>query len=94
MYIHFLLKGRWKKDGDLKRWIQFQKVVKDVTYDPTNEKVKVTVKDLGQGGKVMEPQTFDYLVVCTGHFSTPNVPYFEGIETFPGRVMHSHDFRY
>ena len=23
----------------------------------------------------------------------PNVPHIEGIETFPGRVFHSHDFR-
>jgi len=33
------------------------------------------------------------VVVANGHFSTPNVPSFPGIETFPGRVMHSHDFR-
>ena len=33
------------------------------------------------------------MVVATGHFSTPNVPYFDGLERFPGRVMHSHDFR-
>ena len=36
---------------------------------------------------------FDYLVVGTGHFSTPNLPYFKGIENFPGAVMHAHDFR-
>ena len=25
--------------------------------------------------------------------ATPNVPYFDGLETFEGRVMHAHDFR-
>ena len=38
-------------------------------------------------------ETFDWVVVATGHFSVPNVPYFPGIETFPGRVLHAHDFR-
>jgi len=33
------------------------------------------------------------VVVATGHFSTPNVPKFDGLETFNGRVMHAHDFR-
>src|SRR5690606_4414802 len=32
-------------------------------------------------------------VVATGHFSYPNVPHFEGIETFSGQVLHAHDFR-
>ena len=33
------------------------------------------------------------MVCASGHFSTPNVPYFPGVEKFPGRVMHAHDFR-
>ena len=40
-----------------------------------------------------EVEKFDYVVVATGHFSTPNIPYFEGLEKFPGRVLHAHDFR-
>jgi trimethylamine monooxygenase len=40
-----------------------------------------------------ESDEFDYVVVATGHFSTPNMPYFEGVEQFPGRVLHAHDFR-
>ena len=41
----------------------------------------------------MPEETFDYVVVANGHFSTPNIPEFPGIGGFPGRVMHSHDFR-
>ena len=33
------------------------------------------------------------MVVCSGHFSTPNVPHFDGFETYQGRVLHAHDFR-
>ena len=32
-------------------------------------------------------------MVSTGHYSTPFVPTYPGVEKFPGRVMHSHDFR-
>ena len=41
----------------------------------------------------MYSEEFDDVVVASGHFSTPNVPYFEGFETFNGRVLHAHDFR-
>ena len=38
-------------------------------------------------------ENFDHVVVATGHFSTPNVPHFDGLDRFNGRVMHAHDFR-
>ncbi|WP_285675160.1 NAD(P)-binding domain-containing protein, partial [Paralimibaculum aggregatum] len=38
-------------------------------------------------------ETFDHVIVASGHFSTPNVPAFEGLESFNGRVLHAHDFR-
>jgi len=39
-------------------------------------------------------EEFDYVIVATGHFSSPNIPNFKGLETFKnGRVLHSHDFR-
>ena len=37
---------------------------------------------------------FDYVVVASGHYSVPNVPTFPGVEKFPGRVLHAHDFRF
>ncbi len=36
---------------------------------------------------------FDYVVVSTGHFSVPFIPEYKGMSSFPGRIMHSHDFR-
>ena len=41
----------------------------------------------------MYTEDFDNVVAATGHFSTPNVPKFDGLETFNVRVMHAHDFR-
>ncbi len=36
---------------------------------------------------------YDYVVVASGHFSTPNMPHYPGYETFGGTLMHAHDFR-
>ena len=44
--------------------------------------------------KVEDGERFDYVVVASGHYSVPNVPSFPGIDRFPGRVLHSHDFRW
>ena len=54
-------------------------------------KFTVTVRNRVDGKEYSE--SFDYIIVASGHFSSPNVPYFSGIETFNGRVLHSHDFR-
>ena len=35
---------------------------------------------------------FDYVAVCVGHYNVPNQVKFEGEETFPGAMIHSHDF--
>ena len=43
--------------------------------------------------QVVDGERFDYVIVASGHYSVPNVPTFQGIEKFPGRVMHAHDFR-
>lgn len=36
---------------------------------------------------------FDILLVCNGHFSTPDIPQFEGAGEFLGTQLHSHDYR-
>lgn len=41
----------------------------------------------------IEEWTFDYVIVATGHYHCPNMPHFQGISDFPGRVLHVHDFR-
>lgn len=82
--------GRAKK-SDVRKYIRFNTVVRLVDYDSGSGKFRVTVEDLEKSHVTTEE--FDYVVVATGHFSVPNVPYFEGVERFPGRVLHSHDFR-
>lgn len=72
-------------------WVRFSCPVRWVDYDETTKKFTVTVHDHKTNTQATE--IFDYCICCTGHFSTPNVPHFDGIENFSGIAMHSHDFR-
>lgn len=76
---------------DIKKYIRFECPVRWVTFDDDTQKFTVTVMNHKTGEQ--ETDEFDFVVVATGHFSTPNMPYFEGLEQFPGRVLHAHDFR-
>ena len=38
-------------------------------------------------------EDFDHVICATGHFSTPNVPFYKGFDSFNGRILHAHDFR-
>lgn len=86
------IEGRVKKAG-VRDWIRFQTAVKNVSYDEarSERKFTVTVRDLPNDR--MYSESFDHVICCTGHFSTPNVPEFDGFDKFPGRVLHAHDFR-
>ena len=84
------IEGRVKKAG-VRDWIRFCTAVRHITYDEASALFTVTVKDLVKNTTYSE--TFDYVVVASGHFSTPNVPSFPGFNTFNGRVLHAHDFR-
>ncbi|ELT91397.1 hypothetical protein CAPTEDRAFT_228119 [Capitella teleta] len=86
------LKGRWRSEGDLEKWIRFNTVVRHVRYDNASETFHVQVEDLAKR-KLLPSEAFDYVLVASGHFSTPNFPDFPGLNQFPGRVSHSHDFR-
>ncbi|MGB1234775.1 MAG: NAD(P)-binding domain-containing protein [Planktomarina sp.] len=82
------IEGRVLKAG-VRDMIQFETAVKHVDYD--GSKFQVTVRDLPTD--THRTEEFDHVICCTGHFSTPNVPHFEGFDKFPGRVLHAHDFR-
>jgi trimethylamine monooxygenase len=84
------IKGRVEKAG-VRDWVRFNTPVRMVTYSEATERFTVTAHDLVKN--VMYSEEFDNIIVATGHFSTPNVPFFDGISQFNGRVLHSHDFR-
>lgn len=84
------IKGRVEKSG-VRKYCRFRTPVRQVSYSEDSGKFTVTAQDLVADH--VSSEEFDYVVVATGHFSTPNVPEFEGFEAFNGRVLHSHDFR-
>ncbi|MFA5494559.1 MAG: NAD(P)/FAD-dependent oxidoreductase [Porticoccaceae bacterium] len=88
--LHDYIMGRVEKSG-VRQYIRFSTSVQWVAYSEEDETFTITVRDLKKDRLYSEE--YDYVVVATGHFSTPNVPYFEGLEYFPGRVLHAHDFR-
>ncbi|MYB35049.1 MAG: NAD(P)/FAD-dependent oxidoreductase, partial [Gammaproteobacteria bacterium] len=84
------IEGRVQKAG-VRDWIRFNSTVRRVGYDDAGGKFTVLVHDNEKDRDYSEQ--FDYVVVASGHFSTPNVPEFEGFNTFNGRILHAHDFR-
>ncbi|MFT6224636.1 MAG: trimethylamine monooxygenase [Paracoccaceae bacterium] len=82
------IEGRVNKAG-VRDWIRFETAVRRVDF--ANGKFLVTVKDLPNDHEYTEE--FDHVICASGHFSTPNVPQFEGFDSFKGRVLHAHDFR-
>ena len=88
--LHDYIMGRVEKAG-VRSMVRFNSPVRWVEWDEATRLFTVRVKD--QVADHSYEEQFDHVIVASGHFSTPNVPQFEGIETFPGRVMHAHDFR-
>jgi len=88
--LHDYIAGRVERSG-VRRYVRFNTMVKSVSWSGASQRFTVGVRDLSTdtcgAGK------FDYVINASGHFSIPNVPAFEGLERFPGRVMHAHDFR-
>ncbi len=82
--------GRAEKSG-IHNWIHFRHAARWIEYHQEQNVFSVVVHDLVSDRQ--KRKLFDYIIVATGHFSTPNIPEFEGIETFAGRVLHAHDFR-
>jgi trimethylamine monooxygenase len=72
-------------------WVRFNSPVRHCEYNEETKKFSLTSHDLK--ANVQNTELFDHVICCSGHFSTPNTPYFEGMERFGGRVLHSHDFR-
>ncbi len=84
------IKGRVEKAG-VRKYIRFNSAVRHIDYSEENDNFTVTIHD--HNDDKIYSEVFDYVVVCSGHFSTPNVPEYPGFANFGGRVLHAHDFR-
>ncbi|KAL7296274.1 hypothetical protein TKK_0010510 [Trichogramma kaykai] len=58
-----------------------------------NGQVIWQVSYLDLATRIRERRTFDAVFLCNGHYTVGNVPEIEGIESFPGSKIHSHQYR-
>ncbi|GAA5125838.1 NAD(P)/FAD-dependent oxidoreductase [Haloechinothrix salitolerans] len=86
--LYDYITGRAKK-SNVREFIEFNTAVRWISY--SDETFSVTVENLAD--RSTRTEEFDYVIVATGHFSVPHMPSYPGFEQFPGRIMHSHDFR-
>ena len=80
--------GRAKKN-DLKKYIKFDTAVTNVAYNEN----QFQITSLNKKENLSSKDNFDYLVISSGHFSVPYIPEYDGMGSFPGRILHGHDFR-
>lgn len=83
-------KGRVEKAG-VRDLVRFNTAVRRVTWDEESELFTVIALDLV--AQTESTETFDHVIVASGHFSVPNAPEFPGFDIFNGRILHAHDFR-
>ena len=81
------------KHGDLNKYVKYNTKVTNVTFDEEKKTFTVQTTAADNIGAPHTEETFDYVIVATGHFWAPNFPEFPGIEKFPGRVLHAHDYK-
>ena len=76
-------------NSDIKKFLRFNTSVTNIEY--TGSQFYLTAKN--KIDNKMSTEVFDKVIIATGHFSVPYVPEYEGMNNFPGRILHSHDFR-
>ncbi len=77
------------KNGNLKKYIEFSTTVTNVNFNGS----QFELTSINKKENKITIEIFDYVVVSTGHFSVPYIPEYEGMKSFPGRILHGHDFR-
>ncbi len=77
------------KNGNLKKYIKFSTTVTNVNFKDS----QFEVTSINKKENKITKENFDYVVVSNGHFSVPYIPEYKGMKSFPGRILHGHDFR-
>eukprot|EP00164_Ancoracysta_twista_P002946 GFYU01003919.1.p1 GENE.GFYU01003919.1~~GFYU01003919.1.p1 ORF type:complete len:462 (+),score=100.57 GFYU01003919.1:64-1449(+) len=106
--VHKYLKA-YSEEYNLNQYIQFRSHVKTITPPNPGAagepwKVEVVrsmasgwgsgeVEPEGGDKDVTETHEFDAVVMANGHYFVPYIPPFKGVESFPGRLLHSHNYR-
>ncbi len=84
------IKGRAEK-SNIRELVRFNTSVRDVSFDQATDQFTIVSHD--HVAQSTTNDLFDYVIVASGHFSFPNMPEYPGYDTFPGRIIHAHDYR-
>ena len=88
--LHDYILGR-VKNTNIRDWIKFNHNVQYCSFNKSTKLFEIIIRDNKSNNNIIN--YYDYVICCSGHFSIPNVPQWEGMESYPGRILHSHDFR-
>ncbi|KAJ3681872.1 hypothetical protein LUZ60_014445 [Juncus effusus] len=82
------------KEFGLGEMVRFGTEVVRVEREKDEEKWVVKFRNV-EGGNCGENEieVFDGVVVCNGHYSEPRIAEIPGVESWPGKQMHSHNYR-
>eukprot|EP00064_Thunnus_orientalis_P021681 superscaffoldBa00006744_g21848 len=88
---------RYCQSHDIGPHVRFNTVVENVkpVVVTTGDKEKKTaweVTSSDSSGR-QKTETFDSVLVCSGHYSDPHIPDIPGIKNCKGKVLHSHAYR-
>ncbi|VVB15182.1 unnamed protein product [Arabis nemorensis] len=76
------------REFEIEEMVRFETEV--VRVEPVNGKWCIRSKN---SGGFSDDEIFDAVVVCSGHYAEPNLAHIPGIETWPGKQIHSHNYR-
>lgn len=94
-YVHHTEVARYLRDYSshfcLDKLIRFHHYLKQLSRDHTNDCWNITVHDLTEN--LTFTRQFDIVILCPGRHSVPNWPSIKSLNSFTGRMIHSHDYR-
>ncbi|XAR54146.1 hypothetical protein NMG60_11029161 [Bertholletia excelsa] len=81
---------RFARDFELGELIRFHTEV--IRVEPADSGDGKWVVESRRGG-ISSEEVFEAVVVCNGHHTEPRLAHIPGIERWPGKQMHSHNYR-
>ncbi|KAM7257292.1 hypothetical protein ACFE04_013033 [Oxalis oulophora] len=79
------------KEFSVEEMIKFETQVDDVRLVDDDNKWRIKLK--ATNGDCEKEVIFDAVVVCNGHYTEPRVAHIPGVKNWPGKQMHSHNYR-
>ncbi|XP_064482608.1 flavin-containing monooxygenase 5-like [Ornithodoros turicata] len=72
---------------------EVMRVVKSADYEATGCWDVTYSTKKADGSLETKTETFEGVLVCSGHHVIPHVPTFPGLDRFKGEVLHTHDYK-